>query len=334
MELKEALFYKKLKTQVQCQLCPRFCVIKHGERGSCGVRTNINGILYSLVYGKPCSIALDPIEKKPFYHFLPASKSLSIATVGCNLHCLHCQNYEISQARVEDVPYIEATPEQVVEQAKSSNVKSISFTYTEPTIFYEYMLDIAKLAKKEKVKCNIVSNGFINLPPLKKLAPLIKAANIDLKGNALFYEKVCQGKIEPVLEAIKLLHEKKVWLEITNLIIPSYNDSIEKIKEMISWILENLGKDVPLHFSAFYPCYKLTDVPATEPEFLIKARVIARHQGLKYVYTGNIQDQEGSTTFCPKCGKALIVRQGFSVVKNELKRGKCSCGEKIAGVWR
>ncbi|MEM4641418.1 MAG: AmmeMemoRadiSam system radical SAM enzyme [Candidatus Pacearchaeota archaeon] len=335
MGLKEALFYKKLEDdKVQCQLCPRFCVIKNGERGNCGVRENMNGKLFSLVYGKPCSIAIDPIEKKPFYHFLPGTKSLSIATVGCNFHCLHCQNYAISQARVEDVPYIEAKPEEIVEQAKANDVKSISFTYTEPTVFYEYMLDIAKLAKKEKIKCNIVSNGFINEKPLKKLIPYVRAANIDLKGNALFYEKICQARIEPVLETIKLLHSKKVWVELTNLIIPGYNDNVNEIKKMVSWILENLGKDVPLHFSAFYPAYKLTNVPSTEPEFLIKARILAKHQGLSYVYTGNILDEEGSTTFCAKCDKVLIIRKGFRVVKKDLKRGRCSCGEKIPGVWR
>ena len=179
-ELKKALFYKKLKDDiVHCQLCPRFCVIKNGERGNCGTRTNVNGKLFSLVYNKPCSVAIDPIEKKPFYQFLPGSKVLSIATAGCNLHCQHCQNYQISQARFEDVPHLEATPEQIIEQAKNAKIKSISFTYTDPIVFYEYMLDIAKLAKKEKIKCSIVSNGFINPAPLKKLIPYIKAANID-----------------------------------------------------------------------------------------------------------------------------------------------------------
>ncbi|MEM4152901.1 MAG: AmmeMemoRadiSam system radical SAM enzyme [Candidatus Pacearchaeota archaeon] len=335
-ELKEALYYRKLKNNlVRCNLCPRFCVIRNGERGNCGVRENINGKLYSLVYGKPCSMAIDPIEKKPFYHFLPGSKSLSIATVGCNLHCLHCQNWEISQAKVEDIPYIEATPRQIVEQAKIKQTFSISYTYTEPTVFYEYMLDIAKIAKKEKLRNNIVTNGFINPTPLKKLCNFIDAANIDLKGNALFYEKICQGKLEPVLEAIKILHQKKVWIELTNLIIPGYNDNIEEIKKMVLWILENLDNNVPLHFSAFYPCYKLTNIKPTEPEFLMKARVIAKNLGLNYVYTGNIIDIEGSTTFCPNCNKPLIVREGFYVKENRLINGKCPyCNEKIAGVWK
>lgn len=355
VELKEALFWKTLKDtqEVQCQLCPRFCVIKNGERGNCGTRTNMNGKLYSLVYGKPCSISIDPIEKKPFYHFIPSSKSLSIATTGCNLHCAHCQNYQISQTRFEDVPHLEASPEQIIEQAKTNQVKSISFTYTEPTVFYEYMFDIAKLAKrtetgkvsgapgipnsraKEKIKCNIVSNGFINPEPLKKLIPYIKAANIDLKGDAVFYEKICEAKIEPILETIKILKQKKVWLEITNLIIPGMNDNTEEIKKTVQWIKDNLGTDFPLHFSAFYPCYKLNNVPATQPEFLIKARIIAKQQGLRFVYTGNIQDEEGSTTFCPNCNFKLIIRRNFSVIENKIKRGKCpNCKTKIPGVWQ
>jgi len=337
MELKEALFYKALKKSkdVQCKLCPRFCVIKNGERGSCGTRTNIDGKLYSLVYGKPCTLAIDPIEKKPFYHFLPGSKALSIATTGCNLHCLHCQNAQISQARFEDVPHLEASPESVVQQAKANGAKSISFTYTEPTVFYEYMLDIAKLAKKEKIKCNIVSNGYINPMPLKKLAPYIKAANIDLKGNALFYEKVSDARIEPVLETIKFLHDKGVWLELTYLVIPGYNDDIEEIKSTISWIKKNIGLEVPLHFSAFYPCYKMMNVPPTPPEFLIKARIIAKQQGLKFVYTGNIQDDEGSTTFCPWCNRAVIKRKSIFVTENNLKRGKCKfCKNPVPGVWQ
>ena len=336
MELKEALFWKKLRDQnVACQLCPKFCVIKNSERGNCGTRTNINGTLYSVVYGKPCSIAIDPIEKKPFYHFLPSSKSLSIGTVGCNLHCQHCQNWQISQARFEDVPHLEVLPESIIQQAKANNVKSISFTYTEPTVFYEYMLDIAKLAKKEKIKCTLVSNGYINPAPLKKLIPYIKTANIDLKGTTLFYEKVCDGKIQHVLETLKLLKQKKVWLEITNLIIPGYNDTSEEIKETVSWIKENLGTETPLHFSAFYPCYKLTNVPATQPEFLFKARAIAKQQGLKFIYTGNIKDEEGSTTFCPKCNYPIIKRRNFNVVENKLKRGKCpNCKEKLPGIWQ
>ncbi|MCX8194416.1 MAG: AmmeMemoRadiSam system radical SAM enzyme, partial [Candidatus Pacearchaeota archaeon] len=304
MKEHEALFYKKLRNKiVQCNLCPKFCVIKEEEWGNCNARKNIQGKLYSMVYGKPVSVAIDPIEKKPLYHFLPSSKSLSIATAGCNFHCAMCQNWRISQSKPNEVPHLEATPQQIVEQAKSNNLKSISYTYTEPIVFYEYTFDIAKLAKKNRIKNVVISNGFINKLPLKKLLPLINAANIDLKGNSQFYEKICEGKLEPVLETLKMLYGK-AWLEITNLIVPGFNDNVEEIKKIVSWILENLDNNVPLHFSAFFPCYKLIDVPPTQPEFLIKARIIARNMGLNYVYTGNIDDEEGSTTFCPKCGQA------------------------------
>ncbi|MFA5084441.1 MAG: AmmeMemoRadiSam system radical SAM enzyme [Candidatus Paceibacterota bacterium] len=335
MDEKEALFYKKLKNDiVQCQLCPKFCALKPEEYGNCNARKNIGGKLFSIVYGKPCSVAADPVEKKPLYHFLPSTKTLSIATAGCNFHCTHCQNWQISQAKVEDVPHLDISPEKVVEQAKSNKLKSIAFTYTEPTVFYEYMLDTAKLAKKKRIKSIVVSNGFINEKPLKKLIPSIKAANIDLKGNAEFYGKICDGKIEPVLNAIKMLHENKVWLEITNMIVPGYNDDVGEIKKTVAWIIENVGKDVPLHFSAFYPCFKMTGIQATPPEFLMRARIIAKNMGLNYVYTGNISDEDGSTTFCPKCGQAVIRRKNFAVVENRLKNGKCPCGEEIPGIWK
>jgi len=257
-KLNEALFYKTLKNGiVNCKLCPRLCLIQNQARGNCGVRQNIDGKLYSLVYGKPCSLALDPIEKKPFYHFMPGQKTLSIATAGCNLHCLFCQNYEISQARLENIQFTEAPPEKIIKEAQKLQSKIISYTYTEPTIFYEYMHDIAQLAKKEKIKSAIISNGFINKEPLKKLLPLLHAANIDLKGDAEFYKRVTGAWIEPVLESLKLYKKEKVWIEITNLIIPNLNDSANQIRWLATWIKENLGSDTPLHFSAFYPTYQL-----------------------------------------------------------------------------
>ncbi len=334
--MKETLFYKKLKEKIiQCKLCPHFCVLKENEVGKCRVRKNINGILYSLSYEKPVAINIDPIEKKPFYHFLPGSKAFSIGMAGCNFRCLHCQNWEMSQKSPEEIPSLNVEAEEVIKEALKSDCRSISFTYSEPLISYEYITEIAKLAKRAKIKCNIVSNGYINPMPLKKLVPYIKAANIDLKGNALFYEKICDAKIEPVLETIKLLKEKGVWLELTNLIVPGYNDNIEELKKTIAWIKENLGQDVPLHFSAFYPCYKLTNVQPTPPEFLIKARIIAKQQGLKFVYTGNISDEEGSTTYCPNCNKPIIKRKSVFIIENNLKRGKCKfCKNSVPGVWQ
>jgi pyruvate formate lyase activating enzyme len=334
--MKEALFYKKLKENVvQCQLCPHFCTLKDEELGKCGVRKNTGGKLHSLVYEKPCSLALDPIEKKPFYHFLPGQEALSIATVGCNLKCKFCQNCEISQARPEQIYSKNISPEDIIGEAKQKKVKIIAYTYTEPTIFYEYMLDIAKLAKKAGIKNVIVSNGFINPAPLKELCKYIDAANIDLKGiEDSFYKNICEARVAPVLETLKILKKEKVWLEITNLIIPTLNDSEKDIKKLVDWVTENLGKENVLHFTAFYPQYQLSHLTPTSPRILEKARKIALDAGLKYVYTGNIQDNEGNNTYCPKCKKPLIKRRLFSITENNLKKGCCTyCDEKIGGVW-
>ncbi len=335
MQEKEAMFYRKLdKGVVQCQLCPHFCVLKLGEYGKCKARQNQNGKLVSVVYGKPCSIAIDPIEKKPLYHFLPGEAAFSIATTGCNLACKHCQNAEISQAYVDDVPHMNMTPEQVVLDAKLNNAKIIAYTYTEPTIFYEYMLDIAKIAKKENIKNIIVSNGFINKEPLKELCKYIDGANIDLKSlSPEFYEEICHARLAPILETLKLLKQQGVWVEVTNLLIPTLNDSDEQISKLIEWVKENLGHDVPLHFTAFYPYYKLNHLPPTSIATLKKARKMALDHGFHYVYTGNIPDEEGSTTYCPRCGKPIIKRIGFEIIENNLIEGRCPCGEEIAGMW-
>lgn len=319
---------------MQCQLCPHFCVLKHNERGKCGVRENQKGKLYSLVYEKPCSFSIDPIEKKPLYHFMPGERAISIATVGCNLSCKFCQNWEISKAKPEKYPYEKLSPEKVVEETLKAGCKIISYTYTEPTVFYEYMLDIAKLARKKGIKNVIVSNGFINPEPLKELCEYIDGANIDLKSiNPEFYEKICEARLKPILEALKILKQNNVWVEITNLLISGKNDSQEGIKKLSEFV-KSLGKDTVLHFSAFYPCYKMLDVPRTPEETVKKAREIALKAGLNYVYTGNILDEEGSTTFCPKCKRPLVKRQGFYVLQNNIEKGKCSfCKTGIAGMW-
>lgn len=290
MKEKEALFYKKLKNKVvQCQLCLHFCIIKLGKRGKCRVRENQQGKLVSLVYAKPCSIALDPIEKKPFYHFYPGRMTLTLATVGCNLACKQCQNWQISQADMDKRMFKEVTPQEVIDLCKRYKSDIISFSYTEPTIFYEYMLDIAKLAKEQGIKCTMVSNGFINPEPLKKLLPYIDAFNIDLKSiSEGFYKKICGARLAPVLETLKMIHKDKKHLEITNLIIPTLNDKEKDIKKLVLWIIENLGKEVPLHFSAFYPCYKLSNLKATKPEVVIHAAELAKKMGMKNVHTGNI----------------------------------------------
>lgn len=329
--MKEAMFYKKEKDKLRCELCPQNCLISEDKAGFCGVRKNIKGKLYSLVHGKPCSVHLDPIEKKPLYHFYPGELALSIGTVGCNLACKFCQNWEISRAKPDDFLIATKSPEDIIKEAKQNNVKILSYTYTEPTIFYEYMLDIAKLAKKEKIKNTIVSNGFINEEPLKKLVKYIDGANIDLKAfNEDFYKKNCSGKLKPVLKTLKILKNNNVWLEITNLIIPGLNDNMKEIEEMCKWISKELGKDVPLHFSRFFPCYKMQDKEPTLIETLEKAAKIARKY-LNFVYIGNVPADEN--TYCPNCNKIVIERR-FFIANYNLKQGKCSCGEKIKGVFK
>lgn len=332
--MKEAMYYKKLKDKVQCVLCPRNCIIKENQIGFCGVRKNIRNKLYSLVYAKPISVAIDPIEKKPLYHFLPGTRSFSIGTVGCNLRCQHCQNWQTSQAKPDQYPTQTLEPKQVVEEAIKNNCKSISYTYNEPLIFYEYVLDTAKLAKKNNLKNTMVTNGFVNKEPLEELLPYMDGANIDLKGfDDKFYRKTTSAWLEPVLESIKIMH-KKIWIEITNLIIPTLNDDLKKIKEMCQWIKDNVGINVPLHFTAFYPANKLRDVAPTSADILFKARDIALKEELNYVYVGNIMSGEANNTYCPKCKELLIECSYFDVYKNNIKNGKCSfCEEKIAGVW-
>lgn len=332
--MKKALFYKKIKNKIlQCQLCPRFCVIKEGELGKCKVRRNLNGVLYSMSYEQPVAIHIDPIEKKPLYHFLPNTDSFSIGMAGCNLGCEFCQNWELSQKGPEEIPVPKVKSEEIVNDALRYECPSISYTYSEPLVSYEYVIEIAKLAKKQKMKNVMVSNGFINQEPLKKLIPLIDAANIDLKGDAGFYMKATGAWIEPVLETLKTYKKKGVWLEITNLLIPGLNDSEKQISWLVDWIADNLGKDIPLHFSAFWPQHKMHNIPATSLKTLKRAREIGMKR-LNYVYTGNLPDDEGNATYCPKCHKALIKRIGFQIKENLIKNGKCPCGEKIAGVWR
>ena len=329
--LKKAEFWKKLKEDIiQCELCPHFCTLKNEEIGRCKVRKNLRGELFSLVYGKPVSMHLDAIEKKPLYHFLPGEKAFSLATRGCNFACENCQNWEISQATegIYKVDY--CSPEDVIKRA--GKAKIIAYTYTEPTIFYEYMEDIAELAWKKGIRNITVTNGFINKEPLKQLCKIIDASNIDLKSiNNKFYEKVCKGRLSPVLEAIKIMHEAKVWIELTNLIIPGLNDKEEYIKKLASWVVDNLGRDVPLHFSAFFPQYKMDNINSTEIETLKKAKKIAEEQGVKFVYLGNIGEE--NNTYCPVCKSLLIKRRYFEVLENNIKKGRCKCGEKIPGVW-
>jgi len=334
--LQEASYYQNLGSGVvQCNLCPHQCVLTPGQRGICRVRQNIKGKLYSLVYNKPVAIHLDPIEKKPLFHFLPGTKAYSIATVGCNLRCLYCQNWEISQSAPEDVKIVDRAPEQLVKEALALGAQSIAYTYSEPTIFYEYMLETARLAKEKGLKNVVVSAGYINPEPLKELCKYVDAFKIDLKAfNNSFYKKIVGGKLEPVLQSLKIIKEQGVWLEVVYLVIPGENDDSDEIKKMSQWIKENLGEDIPLHFSRFYPTYKLINLPPTPEATVKRLRQIAIDQGLKYVYTGNLGDWETESTYCPGSKKIAIKRQGLFVVENNIKNGICSDGEIIPGVWK
>ncbi|MCM8801493.1 MAG: AmmeMemoRadiSam system radical SAM enzyme [Candidatus Omnitrophica bacterium] len=335
--LKEALFYKKLENNfVNCQLCPRGCVIPEDKRGFCGVRQNQKGILYTLSYAKPVSLNdLDPIEKKPLFHFLPGTKTFSLATAGCNLKCKFCQNWMISQKKPEEVEYLYLEPPQLIELAKKSGRPTIAYTYTEPTIFYEYMLETARLAKQAGLRNIMHSNGYINEEPLRQLAKYLDAANIDLKGfSEEYYNKLTEATLEPVLKSLKVLKEERVHVEITNLVIAGYNDDPELIRKMCLWIKENLGEDTPIHFSRAYPQYKLLSIISTPIDTLERARRIALECGLKYVYIGNVPGHPGESTYCPKCKNILIERKGYFILQNNIIKGRCKfCGERITGVW-
>jgi len=334
--LHQAKFYEKLSNGiVQCGLCPNRCILSEKQIGLCRARQNINGELYSLNYGKVSTQHIDPIEKKPFFHVLPGATAYSIATTGCNMRCSFCQNWQISQVFPWEVKSVEMTSEQVVDDALKNGNKIIAFTYNEPTVFYEYMFDVAKLAHEKGLKTAVVSSGYINVEPLKELLPHIDAYKIDLKSfKEEFYQKFTGGHLAPVLEAMKIIKEKGVWLEIVNLLIPGENDSEEEIRDMAKWIKENLGDDVPLHFSAFHPDYKLQNLPPTPSETLIRARQIAMEEGLKFVYTGNIVYPEGESSYCPQSKTLAIGRQGYMITVNNLVDGKCLDGEQIPGIWK
>jgi pyruvate formate lyase activating enzyme len=328
--MKEAMFYQKLKgNKVRCNLCHHRCVISKGKRGICRVRENRNGILYSLVYGKIVSSNIDPIEKKPLFHFYPGSTAYSIATVGCNFHCLHCQNWEISQVKNEIVDK-EVTPDDIVQNAINNGCQSIAYTYTEPTIFFEYAYDIAKIAHGKGLKNLFITNGYITEEALRKISSYLDAANIDLKSmNDGFYNKVCGAKLQPVLDNIKLYHDLDIWVEVTTLIIPGYNDDSNELKRIAEFIT-NIDLGIPWHVTGFYPAYKLNDISSTSVETLRKAVEIGRKAGLEYIYQGNIN--QGENTYCPYCGELLIERDNFSTTVNNIEKEVCPyCGKHIAG---
>ena len=333
MVLQHASFYEPLdKNFVKCTLCPNFCVLENGETGICKARKNYNGKLYSLVYNKPVAIHLDPIEKKPLYHFYPGVKVLSIATAGCNLCCNFCQNWEISQTDPQKIETQFYTPEDIIHLCWQYQCQMIAFTYTEPTIFYEYMLDIAKLAKKNDLKTVLVTCGYINTKPLNELLSYIDASNIDLKGfSDSFYQTYTTGSLDPILQTIQTVYKAGVHLEITNLVIPDANDDNETINELCLWIKNHCSKEIPLHFSKFFPKYKLINRSSTSLETLQKAYSIAKKNDLNYVYIGNVPNDH-EDTFCPYCKKKLIDRKGYKIISNLIIKGECPfCYNKIYG---
>jgi len=332
----EALYYKRLDgKKVQCLLCPRMCVLSEGMRGFCRARENRGGKQYTLVYGNPTAVHIDPIEKKPLFHFLPGTPVFSIATAGCNFRCKNCQNWQISQTPPEETYNRDLPPEKVVEEALSSGCPSIAYTYAEPVVFFEYMLDTAKKAKAGGIRNVLHSNGSMNSAPAEEISLYLDGANIDLKGfRQDFYQKIAQGQLSSVLSTLKIFRANKVHLEITNLVIPGHNDDIKTVGEMCKWICGELGEDTPIHFSRFHPTYRLKNLAATPTKTLEKARDKAISCGLRYVYIGNVPLHAAEHTYCPKDGKVLIRRMGYKILENNIENGRCKyCGTPIPGVW-
>ncbi len=332
---REAMFQEETARGILCRICPNECVLKEGELSECNNRKVYKSKLYTLAYGNPCSVNVDPMEKKPFYHFLPGTRAFSIATAGCNLVCLNCQNWTISQTSPDKTRNFDLPPEKVVEECIKNKCDSIAYTYSEPTTFYEYVFETAVLAKKAGIKNILKSNGYVNQEPLKKLCSVTDAANIDLKGfSESIYLKLAGGKLQPVLESLKTYKDEGVWLEITNLVIPTWTDNMVEIREMCKWLTDNGFSKTPIHFSRFYPTYKLEQLPPTPVATLDKAARIATEEGMVFVYTGNVPGHELSDTTCPSCKKKLIVRQGYRIAQNNLNKGRCSyCGAIIDGIW-
>jgi pyruvate formate lyase activating enzyme len=339
--MREALLYKKLPNKkVQCTACAHYCQISEDKAGICGVRKNIDGKLFLLVYGKAIAVNVDPIEKKPLFHFLPGSKIFSLGTVGCNLRCSFCQNWDISQLGKGEKLKVgnlgdSWPPEKIVDYCLENKIPSIAFTYNEPTILFEYTYDTAKLAHAKGLKVVYVTNGYASSEAIEKISPYLDAINIDLKSfNSKFYQKVCGAKLEPVLDSIKLFHKKKVWVEITTLIVPNQNDS-EKELTQIAEFIASVSKTIPWHISRFYPSYKMMDGQATPEATFERAYNIGRKAGLRFIYTGNINNEKLESTFCPKCQKLLIKRFWNSCDIIQMKNGKCqNCGTQIEGIWK
>jgi len=327
---------KRENKRVFCTLCPRQCEVADLERGGCGVRENRGGEYFTLVYNRPCSLNVDPIEKKPLFHFLPATTAFSTATAGCNIWCRFCQNWAISQKRPEQVRSVYLTPEQMVAQAQREGSPTIAFTYNEPVVFYEWMYDIAAAAKKRGVRTVAISNGYIQKKPLRELCQVLSAIKIDLKAfTEKFYKELCDGQLKPVLDTLVELKSIGIWFEIVVLIIPTLNDGEQECRDMAKWVVANLGRDVPMHFSCFHPMYMLNNLPSTSPRVVERNRKIAMDAGVRYAYVGNVAGSAGENTFCHSCGKQIIDRYGYHTTSRVTADGKCPhCSTAIPGVWK
>lgn len=334
---RKARYYETFRTdQTVCGLCPNACQLFPGDRGVCRSRVNIGGAMYTLAYGNPCAVNVDPIEKKPLLHFKPSSRAFSIAAAGCNFRCLNCQNWQISQVKPEEVRNYDLFPEAVVQAAEQSGAASIAFTYSEATTFFEYMIDTATLAREKGLSNLWISNGYINPEPLSDLCRVLDGANVNLKAfSDAVYRQLTGGRLQPVLDTFGTLHRRNIHFEITNLVVPDYTDDEKMVKKMCGWILEALGPDHPLHFSRFSPQYKLKRLPPTPVATLSRFREIALAAGIRYVYVGNVPGHEGVNTYCHNCKKLLIERNGYQIDTRNLEDGKCRfCRTPIPGVWK
>jgi len=330
-----AMYQEETPRGIMCRICPNECVLKEGEISDCRNRIVRNSRLYTMAFGNPCSANVDPVEKKPLYHFLPGTRAFSIATAGCNMSCLNCQNWAISQSSPDKTRNYDLMPDKVVSEAARNKCHSIAYTYSEPTTFYEYAYETSVAARREGIRNIFKTNGYINPDPLRNICKYLDGANVDLKSfNESTYLRLTGGKLQPVLDSLKIYRDMGVWLEITSLIVPGWTDNMDEIGKMCKWLSDNGFRDTPLHFSRFHPTYKLQQLPPTPIENLKNAVKIATSEGIRYVYTGNAPGHDISDTLCASCGTTIITRQGYTITSNSIKNGKCSnCGNPVPGVW-
>jgi pyruvate formate lyase activating enzyme len=331
----EARYYRRQGSLVKCMLCPHECVLGENDRGFCRARVVKGGKLYTLDYGNPCAVHLDPIEKKPFYHFHPTLPILSLAAAGCNLRCVNCQNWQISQFKPEQTENQDLMPDRLVALCEERKIPAIAYTYSEPIIYYEYVRDTAALARSKGILNAIVTAGFINPDPLRELLKVIDAVTLDIKAFSDYaYRKISSARLAPVLETIRIVKESGVWLELSNLVVPTLSDDLGDIRQLCRWIVDTVGPDVPMHFLRFHPQYRLTALAPTPSETLAAARAVALECGIHHVYVGNLPGRASEHTYCPGCHFTLVERQGFRVTADRLDDGRCSrCGRPVAGIW-